>query len=202
VLALLGVLSTIVGLGLSVLALGDVGRTGAVLLRESAGTTSALAALWLLALCHEVDLRSGFTSALDATRPGAPGRYGGRFLGAMAVSVLATLPTVVVGSWVLGAESPSTIYLLVASIHSVLLLVSWALLLLVTTSSSQAALLGGLALWVAGHLPWGQPAWGGREWGRIAAALLPGGAAASEVVAALGLLALGAALLRRTPLHA
>jgi hypothetical protein len=201
VLTVLGVLSTIVGLGLSVLALGDVGRTGAVILRESAGTTAALAALWVLALCHEMDLRSGFTSALDATRPGALGRYGGRLVGAVAVSVLASLPTVAVGSWVVGAERPSTIYLLITIIPSVLLLVSWALLLLVTTSSGQAALLAGLALWVAGHLPWGQPAWGGRAWGRIAAALLPGGAAASELVATLGLLLLGASLLRRTPLH-
>lgn len=196
-LALLGVLSTLVGLSLSVLALGSVASTGPALLRESVATTAALTALWLLTSLHEQDLRSGFTAALDATAPGILGRYGGRAVGALGVALLASVPTAATGSWLLADLGPTLIYLLFTIIAPTLLLAAWGLLLLVVTGSGQAALLGGLALWIAGLLPWGQPSWGGPTWGRVVSALLPGGGLAAQALAAFGLLAIAAALILR-----
>jgi hypothetical protein len=196
VLSALGVLSVLAGLGLSVLALGGPAAGEAALLTETTQTTSALVILWLLASLHDADWRSGFVQAADQTQGGTRARQLGRLLGAGLVATLAALPTALVGA--LAADAgPSPMYLLLTTIAPGLLVGAWALLLLAASASSALAVFGGLALWLAGHLPWGDG--GAAEgWPTFGAAWLPGRAAAlhpdpTALLAALGLVLLALA---------
>jgi hypothetical protein len=169
----LGVLATLSAFGLSVLALGESTSASTTLLAETAQTTAAWVALWLLAVTHDADARSGFVQAADQTFGGVAGRFVGRLAGAAPVAVLATIPTIAVGVW-MGAGEASPVYLLSTTIAPALLLGAWATLLLALTGSASFTVFADLALWLAGHLPWGAGGWGSGLWGEALAAWLPG----------------------------
>jgi hypothetical protein len=173
VLTGLGVLATCSAFGLSILALGEPTGAATTLLAETAQTTAAWVALWLLAVTHDADARSGFVQAADQTLGGVAGRFVGRLAGAAPVAVLAAIPTIAVGVW-MGAGEGSGLFLLLTTITPALLLGAWATLLLALTGSASFAVFAGLALWFAGHLPWGAAGWGSGVWGAALAAWLPG----------------------------
>lgn len=201
VLALLGVLAVIAGLGLSVLAIRGASVSQDVLVAETAATTAAISCLWLLVRLLDMDRYSGFTQAGDQTRPGIAGRLVGRLAGATIVALAIGLPSVGVGAWLVDSSILYVLYLLTTITVQAALTGAWGSLIFGLGAPPQAVLLGGVALWIAGHLPWGQPGWGASAWGRALAAVLPGttsgpGALIPHGLAALGLTLLAVAVLR------
>lgn len=216
-LALGGVgVASAAGLGLGVLALTDDPAGDATLVGESAEAFGVILAVGVLCRWLDLDARSGFTLAADQTAAGEASRVLGRWGGSAAVGVLVAL----VGGWAAGAllgTHPSDMWLLVATSWGVAQAAAWALALHAISGSGIAGLLGALAAWGLGHLPWtsadwvaggfaeGGPAREALRWGgRLLAALLPHApatpdAAPAATAALLGLLAL--ALSVRAPRH-
>lgn len=194
----LGLAAVAVGLGLGIYALSSDPAANARLAQESVVGTAALAALWLLARTLEGDSRSGFCVAADQTAAGVVARLSGRWAGAVVVGLLCALPAAAAScAW---AGSDLTLLLLTTSCGAGLC-AAWALLLGGFGAGSVGICCGVGLLWVAGHLPWGSPGWGG-SWAAGMAALLPpgsaveGGLRAGAPAALLGLVGVALALAR------
>jgi hypothetical protein len=203
-LAGLGVAALAIGLGLGIYALSSDPAAQARLAQESVAGTAALGALWLLARALDQDARSGFCLAADQTAAGARARLAGRWLGAVLAGAACALPAAAC-AWGWAGSSPG--YLLLAIILPSGLLAAWALLLGVLGMGGVSIFGACGLLWLAGHLPWGAPGWGG-PWARGVAAWLPPGTSATgsvrleAVLAMLGLLGVALALGRPTEARA
>ena len=200
ILAGLGVLAVLAGLALSVLALRGSSASQLTLVLETGTATGVLAGIWLLAVSLEVDRHSGFTQASDQTRPGIEGRVLGRLLGAGVAALLAALPTLVLGAAIEG-EGGEVMYLLFTISVQVGLALAWGSLLHALGTPPQGLLLGVVALWILGHLPWGHAGWWEGRPGRALSGLLPGAPFElarpwAPLLAVLGLTALSLSLLR------
>lgn len=183
-----GVLAALAGQSLSVLALGGAPELAWPLLADTALSFALVASALLLVRLAEADLVSAFAWAACQTTAGERGWVLGRILGCTALGVaILTLAVPASGDTALGCQ-----WLLYTSIGVLPLALSWVLLLQRLSGSGTLALVGGLALYVLGRLPWGAAAFaGGRAWAALGA-LLPRAspeipALPSAVLAAIGL---------------
>lgn len=168
-LVALGLLAALAGQGLSVLALGGGPTSPWPLLADTACSFAVLAGALLLVRLGEADLGSGIAWAARQTTVGELGWTVGRVLGSVLLGA-AILALAVVAE---GASEPSLAWLLLTTTCVLPLSLSWVLLLHRSTGSSTLALVGGLALYVLGRLPWGSPEFAaGPGWSALGA-LLP-----------------------------
>jgi hypothetical protein len=193
VVCLLGLAAGWVGLELSVLALGTADVQAPEMIRSTALATVAVASLWILAGAMEQDRASGFRPSLDCCAPGWRGRLMGRWAGsALAGAVGGLIVSLVLG--VGQGQLDQNLSLYITLIVQGALLASWGLLL-ARLGSGGAIVVGGLLLWLLGHLPFGTPALWPGTMGTLCAAWLPGPRISAPGIASSGLAAGGLLLL-------
>ncbi len=192
---LLGVGAGWLGLELAVLALGDRQAQATEVASTTGVAFGALLALWVLASTFEENRRApGWRDMILVTRPGRAGRLLGQWAGATLLGALGGA-AVSLGLGISATGSPGSLLLYITIIVQVLHVGAWGLVL-GTTWAGGAVVVGGLGLWVLGHLPWGTAGLLPGGPGRALAAVLPGGALETIAPSALaaGLLACGGLL--------
>lgn len=201
----IGVLVGWFGMSLGILALGDLELENREMALATTEGTGVLLVLWLLARHLDEDARSGFAVAAEQTAPGSSGRLVGRWAGSV---VAAVAPTLLVGTalgLMAGLEARWVLWLVTTSTCSLAIAGAWGLLL-GALGSGTVVVLGGMTLWLAGHLPWGTDPLLPGPIGALLRAWLPGARLAEGGIrlagytsaAILGTLLLTLALTRRT----
>jgi hypothetical protein len=173
VIPVLGGLAGWFGISLGILTLGDVEPQARELAETTGQGVAALLVGWLLARHLDEDARSGFAVAAEQTGPGLEGLLLGRWAG----SILTAFPLAALAGLALGPtggeDGPWALHLVIATMSVALLAGAWGLLL-GAWGGGLLVVLGGMGLWLLGHLPWGSPSWLPGPAGDLLRAWLPG----------------------------
>lgn len=180
ILLALGVGAGWSGLRLAILALGEWDTQAPALIQSTALLTGALTTLWVCARLLDEDARSQLCLAADGTTPGFTGRLLGRWMGAALLGIAACtivgalLQILATRSIIAPGESgPSQLWLHSTNIGTLALTAGWGLLL-TQLLRGTGALVAGVLLWGAAHLPWGAPGLLAGRSGAALSILLPG----------------------------